>query len=96
MRQLGFSIAQELAPDRIRVNSIAPGEIRTPINIQAWDMPNHYAELLKLIAYKRILEPEKIGRAAVWLASDESDNVHGVTLFLDGGMTLCPGSEPGD
>jgi len=42
------------------------------------------------------LEPEQIGRAAVWLASDESDNVHGVTLFLDGCMTLCAGFETGD
>jgi glucose 1-dehydrogenase len=83
------SIAQEVAPYRIRVNSIAPGAIRTPINMQAWDTPEHYAELLKLIPYKRI------GRAAVWLASDDSDYIHGVTLFVDGGMTLYPGFETG-
>ena len=87
------SIAQEVAPYRIRVNSIAPGAIRTPINMQAWDTPEHYAELLKLIPYKRIGEAEEIGRAAVWLASDDSDYVHGVTLFVDGGMTLYPGFE---
>ena len=89
------SIAQEVAPYRIRVNSIAPGAIRTPINMQAWDTPEHYAELLKLIPYKRIGEAEEIGRAAVWLASDDSDYVHGVTLFVDGGMTLYPGFETG-
>jgi glucose 1-dehydrogenase len=89
------SIAQEVAPYRIRVNSIAPGAIRTPINMQAWDTPEHYNELLKLIPYKRIGEPEEIGRVAVWLASDESDYIQGATLFVDGGMTLYPGFETG-
>jgi glucose 1-dehydrogenase len=89
------SIAQEVAQFRIRVNSIAPGAIRTPINMEAWDTPEHYAELLKLIPYKRIGEPEEIGRAAVWLASDESDYIEGTTLFVDGGMTLYPGFETG-
>src|SRR5207245_11334845 len=76
------SVAQEVASCRIRANSIAPGAIRTPINMQAWDTPEHYHELLKLIPYKRIGEPEEIGRAAVWLASDESDYVQGTTLFV--------------
>jgi glucose 1-dehydrogenase len=89
------SIAQEVAPYRIRVNSIAPGAIRTPINMQAWDTPEHYNELLKLIPYKRIGEAEEIGRVAVWLASDESDYIQGATLFVDGGMTLYPGFETG-
>lgn len=89
------SIAQEVAPYRIRVNSIGPGAVRTPINMEAWDTPEAYHDLLKLIPYKRIGEPEDIGQAAVWLASDHSDYVHGVTLFVDGGMTLYPGFETG-
>jgi len=89
------SLAQEVAPYRIRVNSICPGAIRTPINMQAWDTANAYNELLKLIPYKRIGEPEEIGRAAVWLASDYADYVHGISLFVDGGMTLYPGFETG-
>lgn len=89
------SIAQEVAPYRIRVNSVAPGAIRTPINMEAWDTREAYNDLLKLIPYKRIGEPEEIGRAAVWLASDESDYVHGTTIFVDGGMTLYPGFETG-
>jgi glucose 1-dehydrogenase len=89
------SIAQEVAPWRIRVNSIGPGAIRTPINTEAWSTPEAYHELLKLIPYKRIGEPDEIGRAAVWLASDESDYVTGTTLFVDGGMTLYPGFETG-
>src|SRR5881398_888563 len=89
------SIAQEVAPFRIRVNSVAPGAIRTPINMQAWDTPEAYRELLKLIPYKRFGEPLEIGRAAVWLASDDSDYIHGATIFVDGGMTLYPGFETG-
>ena len=89
------SIAQEVAPWRIRVNSICPGAIRTPINTGAWDTPEHYAALMKLIPYKRIGEAPEIGRAAVWLASDDSDYIHGASIFVDGGMTLYPGFEAG-
>jgi glucose 1-dehydrogenase len=89
------SIAQEVAPYRIRVNSICPGAIRTPINMEAWDTPQAYGELMKLIPYKRIGEADEIGRAAVWLASDHADYVHGISLFVDGGMTLYPGFETG-
>jgi glucose 1-dehydrogenase len=89
------SIAQEVAPYRIRVNSICPGAIRTPINRPAWETPEAYRELLKLIPYKRIGEVDDVARAAVWLASDEADYVHGASLFVDGGMTLYPGFEAG-
>lgn len=89
------SIAQEVAPYRIRVNSIGPGAIRTPINTAAWESPEAYRELLKLIPYKRIGEPTDIARAAVWLASDEADYITGQTLIIDGGMTLYPGFEAG-
>ena len=89
------SLAQEVAEKRIRVNSIAPGAIRTPINEAAWSTPEAYAELMKLVPYKRIGEVEEIGRAAVWLASDFTDYLVGTTLFIDGGMTLYPGFETG-
>lgn len=85
------SIAQELAPQKIRVNSIAPGAIKTDINTAAWSTPEAEAQLLKLIPYNRIGVPDDIGKVAVWLASDDSDYVHGATLFVDGGMTLYPG-----
>jgi len=85
------SLAQEVAPYKIRVNSIAPGAIRTKINKEAWDSKEKLAELLKLIPYGRIGEPEDVGRAVRWLASDDSDYVTGTTLFVDGGMTLYPG-----
>jgi glucose 1-dehydrogenase len=89
------SIAQELAPHHIRVNSIGPGAIRTPINTAAWDTPEAYADLMTLVPYKRIGEPDDIARAAVWLASDAADYVTGATLFVDGGMTLYPGFATG-
>jgi glucose 1-dehydrogenase len=87
------SIAQEYAPQKIRVNSIGPGAIRTPINYAAWQTPEAYNSLLKLIPAKRIGESEDIGGAAVWLASDDSEYVNGITLFVDGGMLLYPGFE---
>ena len=84
------TLAQELAPHRIRVNSIAPGAIQTAINRAAWETPEALNALLKLIPYGRIGLPEDIGKAAVWLASDDSDYIHGQTIFVDGGMTLYP------
>jgi len=89
------SMAQELAPYKIRINSIAPGAIKTPINTDAWDTPEAEADLLKLIPYGRVGIPEDIGKAAVWLASDESEYVQGTTIFVDGGMTLYPGFATG-
>ena len=84
------SVAQELAPHRIRVNSIAPGAIQTPMNTAAWETPGAVEQLLTTIPYGRIGQPEDIGRAAAWLVSDDADYVHGQTLFVDGGMTLYP------
>ena len=90
IRMLTRSLAQEVAADGIRVNAIAPGAIRTPINTEAWDSEDALARLLRLIPYGRIGEPEDVARAAVWLASDAADYVTGTTLFVDGGMSLYP------
>jgi glucose 1-dehydrogenase len=89
------SIAQEVAPHRIRVNSICPGAIRTPINTSAWSTPEAYASLMTLIPYKRIGEPEDIGRVTVFVASDMADYINGTSLFVDGGMCLYPGFATG-
>ncbi|HZS64424.1 MAG TPA: SDR family oxidoreductase [Xanthobacteraceae bacterium] len=89
------SLAQEVAEKKIRVNAIAPGAIKTRINENVWADPANARELLKLIPYGRIGEPEDIAKVAVWLASDESDYVVGTTLFVDGGMTLYPGFREG-
>jgi glucose 1-dehydrogenase len=84
------TMAQELAPARIRVNSIAPGAIQTPINREAWQTPQALKSLLTLIPYGRIGQPEDIGQVAVFLASDDADYINGQTIFVDGGMTLYP------
>ncbi len=85
------SLAQEVAHLRIRVNAISPGAIRTPMNVEKLTSPEIFDRvLLKLIPCKRIGEPEDVAQAAVWLASDQSDYVHGTTIYVDGGMTLWP------
>ncbi len=89
------SLAQELAPRKIRVNAIGPGAIRTPINTEAWSTPEAMKSLLTLVPYGRIGEPDDIAEAAVWLCSDLADYVVGATLFVDGGMTLFPGFATG-
>ncbi|MDB5115067.1 MAG: glucose 1-dehydrogenase [Mucilaginibacter sp.] len=85
------SIAQELAPHKIRVVGVGPGAIQTPINRSAWDTPEALAKLLTLIPYNRIGQPEDIGKLVAWLVSDEADYITGTTIFMDGGMTLYPG-----
>ncbi len=92
---LMMSLAQEVAGHRIRVNSIAPGAIRTHINQEAWSTPAAMQSLLTLIPYKRIGEPTDIGKCAAWLASDHADYITGTTIFVDGGMTLFPGFATG-
>ncbi|MEU2832808.1 SDR family oxidoreductase [Streptomyces lavendulae] len=89
------TLAQELAPHRIRVNAVAPGAIKTPINRDAWDTPQAREDLLKLIPYNRIGEPDDIAHAVVGLCSDLMDYVVGATLYVDGGMTLFPGFATG-
>jgi glucose 1-dehydrogenase len=89
------SLAQQYAPQKIRINAIAPGAIRTRINQSVWSDAEQAEQLLRLIPYGRIGEPEDVAKAAVWLASDESDYVTGTTLFVDGGMTLFPGFRTG-
>lgn len=95
LKLLMESMAQELAEEKIRVNAIAPGAIKTEINKDAWESVEARSKLLRLIPYGRVGEPEDVGRAAVWLASDESDYVVGTTLFVDGGMLLYPGFREG-
>ncbi|HEY4995438.1 MAG TPA: SDR family oxidoreductase [Aestuariivirga sp.] len=91
MRMFMQSLAQELAPKKIRVNSIGPGATRTPINTAAWNTQEAYDKLMTLVPYGRIGEPEDVAHSTVWLASDHADYITGQTLFIDGGMTLYPG-----
>ncbi|MFF1466341.1 SDR family oxidoreductase [Streptomyces mirabilis] len=95
VQMLMATLAQELAPQRIRVNAIAPGAIRTPINRDAWDTPEAEADLLRLIPYRRVGDPDDIANAVAALASDLFDYVVGTTIYVDGGMTLFPGFATG-
>ncbi|WSQ08826.1 SDR family oxidoreductase [Streptomyces sp. NBC_01231] len=95
VQMLMTTLAQELAPHGIRVNAVAPGAIRTPINRSAWDTPEAEAELLRLVPYRRVGDPDDIANAVAALASDLFDYVVGTTLYVDGGMTLFPGFATG-
>ena len=89
------TLAQEVAEKKIRINGIAPGVIKTNINKENWSDPEKAKAVLKLVPYGRLGEPEDVAKAAVWLASDESDYVTGTTLFVDGGMALYPAFREG-
>lgn len=91
VQMLMKTLAQELAPHKIRVNSIAPGAIKTDINREVWEDEEGRKNMLSLIPYNRIGEPEDVAKVAVWLATDEADYITGTTLYVDGGMTLYPG-----
>jgi glucose 1-dehydrogenase len=95
LKLLMQSMAQELAAEKIRVNAIAPGAIKTAINQPAWETEAAERSLLQYIPYGRVGEPEDVARAAVWLASDLADYVVGTTLFVDGGMALYPSFRQG-
>ncbi len=95
IKMLMQTIAQEYGHQKIRVNSICPGAIKTPINKTAWDTPQAYDSLMELIPYNRIGVPEDIGKLAVFLASDDSDYITGASIFIDGGMTLFEGFATG-
>jgi len=89
------SMAQELSGEKIRINAIAPGAIKTAINKSAWETEEAERALLEHIPYGRVGEPQDIGQAAVWLASDLADYVVGATIFVDGGMSLYPAFREG-
>ena len=91
IRMMVETLAQEVAPEGIRVNAVAPGAIKTPINREVWEDTAGLAKLLKLVPYGRIGEPADVARAVAWLSSDEADYVTGTTLYVDGGMVLYPG-----
>ncbi|MFC3932059.1 glucose-1-dehydrogenase [Streptococcus dentapri] len=89
------SIAMEYAKQNIRVNNIGPGAINTPINAKKFANPVQYEETASMVPMHRIGAPEEVAAAATWLASDESSYVTGITLFVDGGMTLYPAFQDG-
>ncbi len=90
------SLAIELGPHGIRVNSISPGPTRTPLTAAMSDIPTDQLEMLQDISMEamrgrmplgRIGLPEDIAKAAVFLASDHAAQITGVDLPVDGGET---------
>jgi glucose 1-dehydrogenase len=84
------SIARELAPHGIRVVSVAPGAIETPINRDVLDDPEAKREVLEEIPLGRWGTVDDVAQAIAWVASEQAGYVVGTTLFVDGGMTLYP------
>jgi len=84
------SIARELAPRGIRVVSVAPGAIATPINAEVLADPGQRAEIEEEIPLGRWGEVADVARAVAWVASEQASYVVGSTVFVDGGMTLYP------
>lgn len=90
------TIALEYADRGIRANCIGPGAINTPINKEKFADPEQYEATVSMVPMGRIGEPEDVASAAAWLASDEARYVTGITLFVDGGMTLYPSFQYGE
>jgi NAD(P)-dependent dehydrogenase (short-subunit alcohol dehydrogenase family) len=84
-------MAIDYAPHHVRVNGIAPSEVRTPMFLgfinRAPDPKKKMQELVARIPMGRVAEPEELARVALFLASDDSSYVTGVTLPVDGGLT---------
>lgn len=87
IKMLMQTLAQENGHRKIRVNSICPHAIQTSINKDAWDSPKDLVDLLTLIQYNRIGQPEDIGNLEVFLATDFADYITGTSIFIDSGMT---------
>lgn len=84
------TLAQEAAPFGVRVLSLAPGAVRTPINRGVWSDPASLRDLLTKIPLGRLGEPEEVARAAVFLVSDAASYMTGSTVYVDGAMTDYP------
>ncbi|WP_020677789.1 SDR family oxidoreductase [Geopsychrobacter electrodiphilus] len=84
------TLAQEAAPFGVRVLSIAPGAIKTPINRSVWSDPQSLKDLVEKIPLARIGEPAEIANMVVVLASEVASYITGRTIFVDGGMTDYP------
>jgi NAD(P)-dependent dehydrogenase (short-subunit alcohol dehydrogenase family) len=82
------ALAMELAPLKINVNDLAPGDIETPLNEHLLRDPDYLRGRVENTPYGRVGKVSDIAPGAVYLASDESDFVNGITLTIDGGLII--------
>lgn len=90
LKLLTQTTARELAPHGIRVVSVAPGAIITPINRFVLDDPEAAHAVVEEIPLGRMGQPDEIAAAVAWVASEQAAYVTGTTLVVDGGMSLYP------
>lgn len=88
--------AMEFAKKNVRINSIAPGAIDTPINAKKFADPAKLKKVISMVPMGTIGKPSDVANAAAWLASNQSSYVTGITLFVDGGMSLYPAFQNGN
>ena len=88
IRMLTRTLALELAPHNINVNSLAPGMVLTPFNQPAIDDPQLLEEQVQSIPLKRAAQPAEIAKLAVFLASSDADYVTGASSVMDGGLMI--------
>lgn len=83
---LTMTMAIELGPYNIRVNSVCPGLIKTPLTYPAYSDPAWAAEYVKKIPMNRFGEPDEVAAAVAYLASEDSGFITGAQLVIDGGQ----------
>jgi glucose 1-dehydrogenase len=88
IRMLTRTLALELAPHKINVNSLAPGMVLTPFNQAAIDDPKLLEEQVQSIPMKRAAQPREIAKVAAFLASSDADYVTGASYVIDGGLMI--------
>jgi NAD(P)-dependent dehydrogenase (short-subunit alcohol dehydrogenase family) len=81
------ALAHEWGPRNIRVNAISPGWVVTERQLQLWLTPDAEAEWMRHVALKRRILPGDVARAALFLASDDSQMITGQNIVVDGGRT---------
>ncbi len=90
VRSLGRSLASTLADKHIRVNTVSPGPIETPIfgkmGLPAENMDDFTKETIKKVALKRFGQANEVAQAVLFLASNDSSYINGIELFVDGGF----------
>lgn len=88
VRMLTRTLALELAPHKINVNSLAPGMVLTPFNQAAIDDPDVLDDQVQSIPWKRAAQPAEIAKLALFLASPDADYVTGASYVMDGGLMI--------